>query len=248
MGQSYSKDPSDHNDFQDGLNQTPLPEQTSQMSPAATGGSNSLACESSSVAMHDGAGTSDWPKSPRTLVVTRCNVGVCGCLADGYHSSRRIGGTPKPVTVLGRDRWKAASSWDAHAAVHPSAHRRGGFPWRKASWGTQVGKMDGPPRGGGGWASPAAPDPEARDRPWRAVPSQTTNCSGPPSGGPRRWARRPPTPGMAAATAHGGVKDSYLVDSASSHMLVSKIKPCMSKYKQLYGETANGSLNQLSFI
>ncbi|KAL2126755.1 hypothetical protein VTI74DRAFT_285 [Chaetomium olivicolor] len=29
-------------------------------------------------------------------------------------------------------------------------------------------------------------------------------------------------------------------------MLVSKIKPCMSKYKQLYSETANGSLNQLS--
>ena len=25
--------------------------------------------------------------------------------------------------------------------------------------------------------------------------------------------------------------NSYLVDSASSHMLVSKIKPCMSKYK-----------------
>jgi hypothetical protein len=40
--------------------------------------------------------------------------------------------------------------------------------------------------------------------------------------------------------------DSYLVDPASSHMLVSKIKPCMSKYKQtLYCETANGSLNQL---
>ena len=44
------------------------------------------------------------------------------------------------------------------------------------------------------------------------------------------------------------VNDCYLVDSASSHMLVSKIKPCMSKYKQLYRETANGSLNQLSFI
>ena len=44
------------------------------------------------------------------------------------------------------------------------------------------------------------------------------------------------------------VYDCYLVDSASSHMLVSKIKPCMSKYKQLYRETANGSLNQLSFI
>jgi hypothetical protein len=44
------------------------------------------------------------------------------------------------------------------------------------------------------------------------------------------------------------VKHSYLVDPASSHMLVSKIKPCMSKYKHLYCETANGSLNQLSFI
>jgi len=31
-------------------------------------------------------------------------------------------------------------------------------------------------------------------------------------------------------------------------MLVSKIKPCMSKYKHSYCETANGSLNQLSFI
>jgi hypothetical protein len=38
---------------------------------------------------------------------------------------------------------------------------------------------------------------------------------------------------------------SYLVDPASSHMLVSKIKRCMSKYKSIYGETANGSLNQL---
>ena len=39
-----------------------------------------------------------------------------------------------------------------------------------------------------------------------------------------------------------------LVDPASSHMLVSKIKPCMSQYKLLYGETANGSLKQLQFI
>ena len=28
--------------------------------------------------------------------------------------------------------------------------------------------------------------------------------------------------------------DSILVDPASSHMLVSKTKPCMSKYKHLY--------------
>ena len=40
----------------------------------------------------------------------------------------------------------------------------------------------------------------------------------------------------------------YLVDPASSHMLVSKTKPCMSKNKPLNGESANGSLNQLLFI
>ena len=40
----------------------------------------------------------------------------------------------------------------------------------------------------------------------------------------------------------------YLVDPASSHMLVSKTKPCTCKYKRLNRETANGSLNQLEFI
>jgi hypothetical protein len=40
-------------------------------------------------------------------------------------------------------------------------------------------------------------------------------------------------------------KFRYLVDPASSDMLVSKIKPCTCQYKLLYGETANGSLNQL---
>ena len=43
----------------------------------------------------------------------------------------------------------------------------------------------------------------------------------------------------------GWFEVSNLVDPASSHMLVSKIKPCMSQYKLLYGETANGSLKQL---
>ena len=40
----------------------------------------------------------------------------------------------------------------------------------------------------------------------------------------------------------------YLVDPASSHMLVSKIKPCMSKFTLSHGETANGSLNQSRFL
>ena len=41
---------------------------------------------------------------------------------------------------------------------------------------------------------------------------------------------------------------NYLVDPASSHMLVSKTKPCMSQYTSSYDETANGSLNQLWFL
>ena len=41
---------------------------------------------------------------------------------------------------------------------------------------------------------------------------------------------------------------SILVDPASSYMLVSKIKPCMSKYTRIKSETAKGSLYQLWFI
>ena len=60
--------------------------------------------------------------------------------------------------------------------------------------------------------------------------------------------RQPAMVGRLATGCSSTTNDSYLVDPASSHMLVSKIKPCMSKYKHLYCETANGSLNQLSFI
>lgn len=49
---------------------------------------------------------------------------------------------------------------------------------------------------------------------------------------------------LAEQTETGGI----LVDPASSHMLVSKIKPCMSKFTPSYGETANGSLNQSRFL
>ena len=38
---------------------------------------------------------------------------------------------------------------------------------------------------------------------------------------------------------------SNLVDPASSHMLVSKIKPCMCQCKLQHGQTVNGSLQQL---
>mmetsp|Transcript_14246 Transcript_14246/g.36076 ORF Transcript_14246/g.36076 Transcript_14246/m.36076 type:complete len:207 (-) Transcript_14246:975-1595(-) len=36
-----------------------------------------------------------------------------------------------------------------------------------------------------------------------------------------------------SASSRGAFYDSYLVDPASSHMLVSKIKPCMSKYSTI---------------
>lgn len=42
-----------------------------------------------------------------------------------------------------------------------------------------------------------------------------------------------------------GLAQRNLVDPASNHMLVLKIKPCMSKYKPPWGETADGSLNRL---
>ncbi len=44
----------------------------------------------------------------------------------------------------------------------------------------------------------------------------------------------PPLSGVAAGPPRGPALGSYLVDSASSHMLVSKIKPCMSKYKHSF--------------
>ena len=41
----------------------------------------------------------------------------------------------------------------------------------------------------------------------------------------------PMTTGAQASVAFVALGNSNLVDPASSHMLVSKIKPCMSKYK-----------------
>ena len=87
-------------------------------------------------------------------------------------------------------------------------------------------------------AVPGDSTPVEKPLPFNYSCQTLTGAVHPVSRGGRFYGRPPAVPGQ----------DSYLVDSASSHMLVSKIKQCMSKYKQLYGETANGSLNQLSFI
>ena len=66
--------------------------------------------------------------------------------------------------------------------------------------------------------------PGASPRPEQSKSSERTYSTCCPSGGFRA------RPGLRPRRVRLGTR--YLVDSASSHMLVSKIKPCMSKYKQ----------------
>ena len=44
------------------------------------------------------------------------------------------------------------------------------------------------------------------------------------------------------------IAESYLVNPASNHMLVSEINPCMSKFTLFQGEIPNGLLNHSSFL
>lgn len=68
----------------------------------------------------------------------------------------------------------------------------------------------------------------------RAAVPDTRNFTAPVAGGCYLvYVPGLPVMKMEATVVFGGrAEDSYLVDPASSHMLVSKIKPCMSKYKQ----------------
>jgi hypothetical protein len=85
--------------------------------------------------------------------------------------------------------------------------------------GPRSGKFSGGNRDGpGGAAGMLAPPSPGRVR---LAPLPRYTCSAPLEG----W-----RPGLLRGPALG----SYLVDSASSHMLVSKIKPCMSKYKHSF--------------
>ena len=93
-----------------------------------------------------------------------------------------------------------------------------GYPW---------GQMDGRER------VPGAPGCSCRGRAVRPpLPGYATFW--PPSGG--LGPRGLPVPYilyMGSGVPRAAPRRSYLVDSASSHMLVSKIKPCMSKYKHI---------------
>ena|SRR6186713_554399 len=163
--------------------------------------------------------------------------------------SQISGGKPRPVSV-----WISERDWPCgilllrcacrSLVVVPPGAERVSMLWRTTPWGTQWGQLDdrlyGTATSSRRWCGL-----RSGDRRSRLSPQPGAQLTSVPFGGLSRgvlvcWslgAVHPP-----------GVQDSYLVDSASSHMLVSKIKPCMSKYKQSYCETANGSLNQLSFI
>jgi hypothetical protein len=73
--------------------------------------------------------------------------------------------------------------------------------------------------------------------PWSggpSAPSRLRYILAPPRGG--LGPRGLPVPYilyMGSGLPRAAPRRSYLVDSASSHMLVSKIKPCMSKYKHI---------------
>jgi hypothetical protein len=146
--------------------------------------------------------------------------------------SRATGGNHAGRTPKWQKPRAESSSRGAHTASHPSSGPAGGG-WVR---------VDGCPgeRGGGKRIASQRRRPaqagsaahHGRRAQTRAPTSNLDNLAGAVTGAGR------PTP----------ANDSYLVDSASSHMLVSKIKPCMSEYKQLYSETANGSLYKLSFI
>jgi hypothetical protein len=164
-------------------------------------------------------------RSPAGLTVQLAQMGS----VDGWPLAitiiQALGGKPKPVAALGRDRRTASSSLGAHVAVRGGLAARSTLR-RTAPWGTQWGQLDGP-RGpppykslgsGGGLSGPGA----FRGRPFLAnYSTPLVGVAGVPFALPSRG-------GRSGAPA----QDSYLVDSASSHMLVSKIKPCMSKYKQ----------------
>ena len=127
---------------------------------------------------------------------------------------KTLGGKPKPITVsdvIGR-RYPPPEGCMLYSEQHYGACPALG---RTILWGTQWGQLDDPV---GTSCSCCSWDLGVGD--CLVVSPFLENYSAPNYLG-------------VLPTAYGWwYQDSYLVDSASSHMLVSKIKPCMSKYKQ----------------
>ncbi|KAJ6141351.1 hypothetical protein N7470_010075 [Penicillium chermesinum] len=154
------------------------------------------------------------------------------------------GGAPALATVESVDSWPLAILDARHPdadppcesrlrrrrsrgpAIHLSAACRSPpAPARASPAGLCVRTGVEEPSGAIGWSSRSPGTPGASRWPGGTRHPDLETKLWPPSGG---LGRRQPgaRPGPPAP-----VEVRYLVDSASSHMLVSKIKPCMSKYK-----------------
>jgi hypothetical protein len=158
------------------------------------------------------------------LLLGAAKDGSCGSLASGLSNTAR-----RRELHAREGRQTAELLVSRSPPRRPYRVRRVASAWWKATWGTKMGEVE---------AERRRPLQKRRAPASSAVPFGSSRC---------RWLAylfHAVKRGWPFPTAH----DSYLVDSASSHMLVSKIKPCKSEYKHLYRETANGSLNQLSFI
>ncbi len=147
---------------------------------------------------------------------------------------KTFGGQPKLVTALGRDGRLVSPSQEVHVAVRGSLSRAQPSGLRRTiPWGTQWWQLDGPR---------SAPEASAAGTPpgWvQGVPSPT---------GQRFW---PPSGGSPAVPVSAGDLPAKIVT-----WLILPVVICLSQrlshaclsISNLYGETANGSLNQLSFI
>ena len=146
--------------------------------------------------------------------------GVCGSLAAGQRFRPDSRGEP-PCDIRCSPACSRGPVPPPEARMpQPASAREGVLPGSPAcgpvSWGAQWGQLDGRARVPG--------TPGASPRPEQSKSSERTYSTCCPSGGFRA------RPGLRPRRVRLGTR--YLVDSASSHMLVSKIKPCMSKYKQ----------------
>ena len=143
------------------------------------------------------------------------------------------GAHPRPgraPTEAGRMRRVGDEGGAAAAKSCPARIRPPPTPGADSRWRTSVGTK-------GAAAHPPGSSPAS----WRGTqpgsgPStihQADHVSGHPA--PRGPDAATPTPPPLQSPRGGGTgQDRYLVDPASSHMLVSKIKPCMCQYKQNY--------------
>ena len=156
-------------------------------------------------------------------------VGVCGWLAAGYRFIKTLGGKPGSIAVpTGRDWRKVSSSWGLYVAVRRCPTASQASLRRTSLWGTQWGQLDGPagrpPLGAG-----------SRGRALRR-PYLTTNPAS------------RPTVTLAPSAPGAGVKIVTWLILPVVICLSQRLSHACLSISNLYCETANGSLNQLSFI